>query len=174
MVVEREGENRFFECASNHLKASAFKFNKEVCENYFFIYFHEFFIRDYLKNNFLEKIQSKKIIIICTSKMQSLAKFYLHHFTNVLAIIDASKSVQFIINEVRDIHGDKIPCREGDNSCGELTMYEFNMLVMMLDGNSIQYIARRLNVPIKTAYGHSHVIAKKMGVRKVHDLIIAR
>lgn len=176
MNDEREEENRFFECAINHLKYSALSLSKEEGEKYCFIYFHDFFISGLLNRDFFENRNDKKIIIISTSRMKPLALFYLNNLTNVLAIIDASESVRLIIEKVRSIHRDIETYKEYDKDpfSNSLSGHEVKMLTMILDGNSIQYIARRLNVPIKTAYGHSHVIAKKLGVRKLHDLIIAR
>jgi len=174
MDDERNVENRFFECAINHLKMSAFEFNKEESEIYCFIYFHRYFIRDFLEKDFFEHRRGKKIIIISTSGMKSIAVFYLQHVTNVLAIVDASESVKGIIEKVRGIHRNIELYKGYGHNPESLSVHQIKMLAMILDGKSIQHIAKHLNVPIKTAYGHSHAIAKKMGVRKVHDLIITR
>ncbi|WP_218833277.1 hypothetical protein, partial [Serratia fonticola] len=69
----RTGKNQFFECAIAQLKKTIFKYGAEEGENYCFIYFHVLFIRFFLKRDFLSTQRDKKIIIISTTEMQSLA-----------------------------------------------------------------------------------------------------
>lgn len=174
MDEDRKGKNQFFECAIIHLKKTIFKCNSEEGESYCFIYFHALFIRFFLKRDFLSIQRDKKIIIISTTEMQSLALFYYQHFSNVLAIIDASESVQNIIEVVRERHRKKTRFMLAENNIKALTAREFNILLLILNGSNAHSIARRLNITIKTVYAHGYTVAKKMGVRKVHDLIIFR
>ncbi|MBP1000591.1 LuxR C-terminal-related transcriptional regulator [Serratia fonticola] len=170
----RTGKNQFFECAIAQLKKTIFKYGTEEGENYCFIYFHVLFIRFFLKRDFLSTQRDKKIIIISTTEMQSLALFYYQQFSNVLAIIDASESVQNIIDVVRETYREKTRRVLAESTIKALTVREFTILLMILNGSDIHSIARRLNIAIKTVYAHGYSVAKKMGVRKVHDLIIFR
>ena len=174
MDEDRKGKNQFFECAILHLKKTIFKYNPEEGENYFFIYFHTLFIRFFLKRDFLSIQKNKKIIIISTTEMQPIALVYYRSFSNVLAIVDASESVHSIIEVVRETHREKIRFMLAESNVKALTTREFTILLMILNGSDVLSIARRLNIAKKTVYTHSYSVAKKMGVRKIHDLIIFR
>ncbi|NXZ90138.1 hypothetical protein HZI31_22505 [Serratia fonticola] len=174
MNEDRKSQNQFFECGIIHLKKAIFKYDPEEGEKYCFIYFHALFICFFLKKDFLLHQRDKKIIIISTTEMQSLALFYYQRFSNVLAIIDASESVQSIINVIREMHRKKTRHMPTESNVKSLSFREFNILLMILNGSNAHSIARRLNIAIKTVYAHGYTVAKKMGVRKIHDLIIFR
>lgn len=164
--------NFFFELAVEDLKASELNFDNKMPEGYIFIYFHQYLVRFYLDDCFFEE-KNKKFIIITSSMMKPLALFYFQRFSNIYSIMDATDSLHNIISRVREIHQNKKRRLFCKINVTALTWIEFKILSMRLSGNRTSYIATSLNIPIKKIYWHDKVLTKKIGVRKLYQLILS-
>nr|WP_279079773.1 hypothetical protein [Hafnia alvei] len=164
--------NVFFELAVENLKVSALNFDDKEFEDYIFLYFHQYLIRFYLDECFFEG-RNKKYIIITSSVMKPLALFYFQRFSNIYSIMDATDSLHNIISRVNEIHQNKTRRLFCEINATALTWCEFKILSMRLAGNRTSYISASLNIPIKKVYWHDKVLTKKIGVRKLYELIIS-
>ncbi|KKI41548.1 hypothetical protein XK86_20135 [Hafnia alvei] len=173
MNLDGKLNNVFFEFAIHNLKKSELNFDNKWDEDHVFIYFHQSFIVSYLDENFFKE-KNCKFILITSLQMRPLALFYFQRFSNIYAIIDATDSLCNIISRIHETsqtNTRKVFCEINSKA---LTWCEFRILSMRLTGNRTSYIATSLNMPIKKVYWHDKVLTKKIGVRKLYELILAR
>lgn len=99
---------------------------------------------------------------------------FFNYFSKILTIANASDSVDLLIKKINYIHQNEIRLAPKKVNAKALSITEFNILSMTLSGKKVKEIASRLNLTIKKTYAHNHNIAKKMGVRKIHDLLMIK
>lgn len=84
-------------------------------------------------------------------------------FTNLERVFHLSDLLQCIFklkpSDSREIHLPKI------------TTQERSVLLLTLSGMGVSYIGARFNMTVKTVYAHQRSALKKLGVRKVRDVI---
>ncbi|ELP5717685.1 LuxR C-terminal-related transcriptional regulator (plasmid) [Enterobacter asburiae] len=170
MDDEGKQTNVFFEHGVSSLKSLINGVNQESMEKIKFVFFHTADINSLLSHRFDNNDLDKKYIIISTAVMKPIAMYFYARYTNILAVLDASESVQRIAERVtlsclsskREIYGKK--------RIRALTNREFLLLSLTMKGFDIWKIAMILNISMKKAYSCRMIVCQKMGVRKMAHL----
>lgn len=167
-----KGKNVFFELGVKEIKKMVPGFFKDNKRGLSFIYFHDVLIKKLLNQEIINK-KHKRVVIVSTQRMMPLALYYYRNYWNVVAVIDATSSIQRVLQVIESYYFNTLKFTTDKDSYSDLSQYEYMILKLMLNGNDIIKVIDELNIDRKQYYNYSRMISKKMGVKRLYHLNIS-
>lgn len=162
----------YYQCLRQGMGEINFILNESGDKNaYHFVDLNRFYLINILKSGVSNYSPSKKHIIFSERGLMPLAFFYFKNISSVVSVFESGMKIKDISQWLLETRGLKTP-PPSLKGVRCLSHSEIYIMRKVMTGESISSLASSLDVSDKTIYSRKLIIAGKLGIRRLEDLLI--